>query len=98
MKPVGRSISSELLSACSALNTEVTYQGPTYVKGELVYISEAEPLAKHSIEHIQSAMQITTSQLPKSICKLQMELRKLDIPMEQWERLDQLIRDIEQQF
>ena len=99
MKPMGLSISSELVSACSALNTEVTYQGPLKTaEDEFIFISEAEPMAKHAIEHIYSAIDIASKNIHESIWKLQTAIYKLNLPINQWEHLDHLLRDIEQKL
>ena len=57
--PLNFSVVSELISACSALNTETTYKGESQNEdGDWVFISEAEPMAAHSIEHIYAAIQL----------------------------------------
>jgi len=58
MTPIGHNAIQELISAISALNTEVTYTGPRDNEYGLVYISDAEPLVNHSIEHIHSAITV----------------------------------------
>jgi hypothetical protein len=70
MLPMNNSISSELISAISALNTEVTYQGPTHINGDYVYISAAEPLVGHSIEHINAALHTVLNNIRKDINRL----------------------------
>lgn len=58
MQPFNRNATSELISATSALNTEVTYSGPHRTEEGLVWIPNAEPLVKHSQEHISSAVNL----------------------------------------
>jgi hypothetical protein len=59
-EPLKYNAQSELVGAISALNTQVTYTGPDMVEDEWVFISSAEPMAKHSIEHISAAMEMMT--------------------------------------
>lgn len=70
MIPINNSISSELISAISALNTKVTYQGPAHINGDYVYISAAEPLVAHSIEHINAALHTVLGSIHKDIDNL----------------------------
>lgn len=76
MTPINHSISSELISAISALNTEVTYQGPVHINGDYVYISTAEPLVAHSIEHINAALHTVLGSVHKDINNLYVLLIK----------------------
>jgi len=59
MTPLGNNVTEELISATSALNTEVTCA--TYILGRIPYISEVEPMVKHSQEHINSALFVISS-------------------------------------
>ena len=62
MKPININATQELISAISALNTEVTAEPLLHNHNEdIMYISQAEPLVAHSIEHIQSAIGILAS-------------------------------------
>ena len=61
-KPLKHSVSSEVVSAVSALNTEITYQGGLRDKNkQLVFIAEAEPIVGHSVEHMFAAMEVSKS-------------------------------------
>ncbi len=99
MKPDGSRISSELISAMSALNTETTYDGgPRDEDGEWVFIADAEPLAAHSIEHMKSAFDIASKDIRAHISELRVFLHKLPCikdDFENWEKMDGLIRKIE---
>ena len=99
MKPLNHSISSELISAVSALNTDVTYKGPLRDSNGLVFISDAEPLVKHSIEHIYSAINIASKDIRKDLSTL----RSLVYPLlkedfNAWEKYDNILRRIEQKL
>jgi len=59
MTPLENNLTEELISATSALNTEVTCA--TYILGRIPYISEVEPMVKHSQEHINSTLCIISS-------------------------------------
>ena len=102
MRPMGNSISSELMSAMSALNTEVTYTGPDKDKdGEWVFISAAEPLAAHSIEHIQSAYGIASDDIRDDISEIRKfthNLEGIKGNIDNWEKLDTLLRNIERRL
>ena len=99
MKPIGRSINSELVSACSALNTEVTYQGPLKTADdEFIFISEAEPLAKHSIEHIYSAINIASKGIGPKLWELGTYIDTLNLSRNEFRNINTLLRDIEQQL
>lgn len=95
--PEGYSISSELISAMSALNTEVTYQGPLKTEdGEVIYISTAEPLAEHAMEHMSSAFKIATTGMISDFSELRRVIYKLTkADYETWQRADNLLRSIE---
>ena len=55
--PYKISVSHELISAMSAQNTHVTYEGPGWTKdGDPIFISEVEPMIAHSQEHISAAI------------------------------------------
>ena len=59
MEPMNHNATSELVSATSALNTEVTYSGPHRTENDdFVWLPDAEPLVKHSQEHISSAINL----------------------------------------
>lgn len=58
MRPLRLNAMNELVSAMSALNTEVTYQGPHMNGDEFVWLPDAEPLVKHSQEHISAAIDL----------------------------------------
>lgn len=74
-KPLNLSITNELVSATSALNTEVTYNGPHVIDNEPVFISTAEPLVDHSITHIHAAFKIVQD-LRRDIAKLRASIYK----------------------
>ena len=92
---MGNSITTELISATSALNTETTYSGPKVtVDNELVMLPDAEPLVLHSQEHIASAIEVAGS-INKDLSAIQVLIYKLDTKLEVWEELDSLIRTIQ---
>ena len=94
MQPSGYSISSELISAISALNTEVTYQGPLRTGDEdIIFISDVEPLVSHAIEHIQSALQTRPLNELSTLRRLIYKLAKNNTAT--WEKADKLLRSIE---
>jgi len=97
MKPMKNSISSELVSACSALNTEITC-APHLCKddGSLVFISEAEPLAAHSIEHIHAAVDMLKD-LQKDLNFIRSEIYKSN-NINLFNKLDIKLRNIEQKL
>ena len=98
MKPFGHSISHELVSATSALNTEVTYSGPHSTEdNDLVWLPDAEPLVKHSQEHIASAIDIAT-ELRKEFSKVRSLIYKLNPSSDEWHYIDKAIKSIERRL
>ena len=98
MTPFGHSISHELVSAASALNTEVTYSGPHKTEyDDLVWLPDAEPLVKHSQEHIASALDIST-ELHKEFSKVRSLIYKLNPSIDEWHYIDKAIRSIEERL
>ena len=53
MKPVGKNVIDELIAATSALRT----QSANAEDYDQRYLEETEPMVKHAIEHIYSAME-----------------------------------------
>lgn len=97
MAPDNLSISSELISAMSALNTEVTYAGPKKIDGELVFISDAEPLAQHSMEHIRAAMSICEQGITRDISGIKSKLCTM-LDSDDFEKIDNMLRKIEKKL
>lgn len=58
MQPLKHNVTQELISATSALRTEVTVKPMINEDNSPMYISEAEPLVAHSIEHIQASIEL----------------------------------------
>ena len=86
MKPININATQELISAISALNTEVTAEPLLHNHNEdIMYISQAEPLVAHSIEHIQSAINVLHS-IRKDINSIQDCL--FDIPFDKFDMTD----------
>jgi len=106
MKPNKHSITEELISAVSALNTELTYKGKHRKEnGNVIYISEAEPLAAHSIEHIQAVFDITNDinedliELRDLINKMVVKLGGWDkLPSEDWDNFHKALQKIEKKL
>jgi hypothetical protein len=102
-EPLKHNAQSELVSAISALNTEVTYTGPDMIDGEWVFIADAEPMAKHSIEHISAAMEMMNDIRSNDIRKIRVVVEHLmrdmggwdKLPFERWDEFDNAIRTIE---
>ena len=95
MKPFGHSISHELVSATSALNTEVTYSGPHRTEDDdFVWLPDAEPLVLHSQEHIASAIDIAT-ELRRELDKVRTLIYKLEPSFNQWMSIDKALRAVE---
>jgi len=72
-QPLGYSISSELISAMSALNTEVTYSGPKTNEEGVVFISDAESMVGHSMEHMRASMDIS-NKIREELIELKLQL------------------------
>ena len=99
MKPFGHSIANELISAISALNTEVTYSGPHRTEGDddLVWLPDAEPLVLHSQEHIASAIDITRS-IYKDISALEDVIYALNIDKQTSRSIQSILKTIERKL
>ncbi len=98
------SIGHELVSAVSALNTETTYTGPQKTEDdEWVFISDAEPMARHSIEHINAVHDMLSDIRVKDLSTIRCVVEHLmrdsggwdQFPFERWEEFDNAIRTIE---
>jgi len=103
-EPYKINIGSELVSATSSLNMQVTYKGPDVDKdGEVIYISNAEPMAAHSIEHISAAMDMLSDIRVKDLSNIRCIVEHLvrdsggwdQFPFSRWEEFDNAIRVIE---
>lgn len=105
-KPNRNNAQHELVSAQSALNTETTYTGPSMKDDEFVFISHAEPMAKHSIEHMSAAMKIMDEVRVKDISNVRrvVELIVRDLggwdklPFNRWDEFDESLRVIERKL
>ncbi len=95
--PLKFSILSELVSACSVLNTETTYKGESQNEdGDWVFISDAEPLAAHSIEHIYAAIDMLRD-LRRDLSHIPIKLLQ-NPDANAYELVDGLIRKIEEKL
>jgi hypothetical protein len=107
-KPLGYNARQELISAMSSLNMEVSeYTGPTRKdNGDVIYLSEANPDAAHSMEHMDAATDILTSIRRDDIPRLRRVVNGIindmggwDIlPFEKWEEFDDALREIEEKI
>ena len=90
-------VSHELISALSALNTEVTYDGPHRTPDDdFVWIPDAEPLVAHSQEHIHAAIDML-SDLRRDLSRIQSEVYKIADEYS-FNRIDKMLRAIDQKL
>ena len=92
------SISHELISALSALNTHVTYDGPHRTPDDdLVWIPDAEPLVAHSQEHIRVAVGMLV-ELKIEIDTIRTEIIYKIKDDKVYQRMDRLLRAIDRKL
>ena len=90
-------ISHELVSALSALNTHVTYDGPHRTPDDdLVWIPDAEPLVLHSQEHIHAAIDML-SDLRRDLSRIQSKVYKI-ADKDTFNYIDKMLRAIDQKL
>jgi hypothetical protein len=104
-EPMGLNARSEIVSAMSSLNMEVSeYTGPTRNEdGSVIYLSAVNNDAAHSMEHLDSAEEVLRSirvndlfKLRKVVNGIVAEMGGWDLlPFERWEEFDDVVREIE---
>lgn len=95
--PTKTSVSHELISASSALNTHVTYDGPHRTPDDdFVWIPDAEPIVAHSQEHIYAAIDML-SDLRRDLSRIQSEVYKI-ADESTYYRIDKMLRAIDRKL
>lgn len=95
--PTKTNASHELISAMSAQNTHVTYDGPHRTDDDdFVWIPDAEPMIAHSQEHIAAALDILV-EVRKSLSDIRSIVYR-DTDDSTYQRVDSILRQIDQKL
>ena len=90
-------ISHELISASSALNTHVTYDGPHRTDDDdFIWIPDVEPMIAHSQEHIHAAIDML-SDLRRDLSRIQSEIYKIT-DESTYHRIDKMLHAMDQKL